>query len=124
MKRISWIFAFLVLTFLGSCEDDENKSGSVIFWFDGETSHILLDDEAISLTYYVDNEIIGSSATSVYLNESPDCDRESLIKVTKSWEGDDDRTYTYKVIGNNDWEYWSGTVEFENDICMVIELEF
>jgi hypothetical protein len=52
----------------GSC----TYEGSAVFWYNETTSSRLINDGAISLIYYVDGEIVGSSASNVYWTGAPD----------------------------------------------------
>jgi hypothetical protein len=93
----------------GSCEYE----ATVQFWYDEATSEALLDDGVSSLTIYVDNEIVGSYAASVYFTGSPDCDQQSVVRSTKNLGGSKTKTSTYKVIDDFGDEHWSGTVTYD-----------
>jgi len=78
----------------GSCE----YQATIQFWYDEATSEALLDADVSSLTIYVDNEIIGSYAASVYFTSDPDCDEQSVVRSTKNLGKSKTKTSTYKVV--------------------------
>lgn len=102
----------------GSCKYE----GEVVFWYDQSTSTFLQDDQAYTLTYYVDGQVVGSSATSVYWTGAPDCGQNGSVTVTKDLGTDKSKSYSYKVIDQTGWEYWSGTVTFSANTCIKQEL--
>ena len=53
----------------GSCLYD----GAIVIWYDQVTSAGLIADDATALTFYINGEVVGSTATSVYWTASPDC---------------------------------------------------
>jgi len=103
----------------GSCE----YQGRVVFWFNEATANSLLANGATSLTYYVDGEIVGSSATSVYWTGAPDCGQSGSVTVTKKLGSVKNKTFTYSVKDQTGHEYLTGTVEFKANICSQIQLK-
>ena len=79
----------------GSCQFE----GEVLFWYGQTTSQDLVNNGAITLTFYVDNEIVGSTAANVFWTEAPKC-----------------------VQRQDGWEYWSGTVNFNAASCLRFKL--
>ncbi|MGB1248455.1 MAG: hypothetical protein ACPG4Z_06185, partial [Chitinophagales bacterium] len=112
-----------ITMFLTSCSKDEDTSGSVLFWYGESTSDFLINDDAQTLTYYVDDEIVGSSATSVFWTGAPDCGQNGSITVTKNLGGDASKVYSYSVIDQTGFEYYSGTVAFTDGDCIAYELD-
>lgn len=102
----------------GSCRYE----GSAVFWYDKTTSSRLLNDGAIALIYYVDGDIVGSSASSVYWTGAPDCGQGGLISVTKDLENVKTQTYSYSVVDQTGWEFWGGTIKIYANTCFVYEL--
>lgn len=103
----------------GTCEYE----GEIVFWYDQATSQFLLNDGATSLTFYVDGQVVGSSACNVYWTGSPSCGANGSITVTKKLGPVKVRSYTYKVVDNTGWEYWSGTVDFDATKCTKYQLQ-
>lgn len=103
----------------GSCE----YQATIQFWYDKATSEALLDEDVSSLTIYVDNEIIGSYAASVYFTSDPDCDEQSVVRSTKNLGKSKTKTSTYKVVDDYGVELWSGTVTYDaSKSCTSIQL--
>jgi hypothetical protein len=103
----------------GSCE----YQATIQFWYDEATSEALLDEDVSSLIIYVDNEIIGSYAASVYFTSDPDCDEQSVVRSTKNLGKSKTKTSTYKVVDDYGVELWSGTVTYDaSKSCTSIQL--
>jgi len=111
----------------GAEEDDgccDGYCGGVVFWFNKATSDSLLEDGATSLTYYVDDTIVGSSATSVYWTGAPDCGQEGSVTVIKKLGSVKSKSFTYSIKDQRGHEYWKGTVEFKANTCSAEQLTF
>ena len=146
MKKIKQIVLAILIgtTLITSCQkegctdrDAENFSSeaksddgtctyesSFVFYYDGTTAQNLIDDGATNLTFYLDGNIIGSSSASVYWTNEPDCGSNGSITVTKPLGGVKNKTYSYRVIDQTGWEYWSGNLNFEANTCTSLELYF
>lgn len=96
--------------------------GSVVFWFDEEASIGLIDDGAISLTYWLDGELVGSSATSVFWTDAPACGQNASITATKNIGTRKTGNYQFEIIDQDDWTYWEGTVTIEANVCLQLQL--
>ncbi len=103
-----------------SCE----YQGQVIFWYDQNTSNFLIDDDAFSLTYYVDGQIAGSSSTIVYWNGtlSPGCGTQGLVTVTKNLGNVKSLSYNYQIKDQTGWVYWEGVINFVANQCNSLHL--
>jgi hypothetical protein len=102
----------------GSCQYE----GKEVFWYSQATSDALLADGATALTYYVDGQVVGSSAASVYWTGAPDCDQSGSISVKKSLGSDKTKTYTYSVKDQTGFEYWSGVTNYTANTCVATQL--
>src|SRR5690606_8054066 len=102
----------------GTCKYE----GNVVFWYGENTSKFLQKDDAITLTYYVDGQVVGSTATTVFWTESPDCSQNGSITVTKDLGSEKNKSYTFSIKDQTGWEYWSGTVNFAANTCETREL--
>jgi len=102
----------------GSCQYEGNS----VLWYNETTSNYLQDDGAITLTYYVDGVVVGSSATSVYWTGSPDCGQNGSITITKDLGDVKSKSYTYSVIDQTGYEYWAGSLNFMANTCEATEL--
>lgn len=102
----------------GTC----SYEGRVVFWFGQSASLGLQNDGATTLTYYVDGQVVGSSATSVYWTGSPDCGQNGSITITKDLGSVKNKSYTYSVKDQTGFEYWSGVLNFTANTCSAVEL--
>jgi hypothetical protein len=102
----------------GSC----TYEGEVVFWYGEATSIELIDYLSSSLNFYVDGQIVGSTATTQFWNGAPDCGSNASITVTENLGGVTSRALTYEVI--DDWGdvIWEGVVNFEANTCTTFEL--
>ncbi len=102
----------------GNCEYE----GSIVFWYNQSTSAALVNYGAKSLVYYIDGNIIGSSATSVYFNAGPACGATGSVGATGALTGKYE-SVTYSVVDDNGTELWGGDITLVANQCMVWELE-
>lgn len=144
MKKIRfYLLAFLILPFVFSscstegCIDpdavnynpDANKDcdcclyeGRVVFWLNQAASLVLTADGVSSLTYYVDNKLIGSSAASVYYTEAPSCGQEASITATYDLGGLKQKTVSYLIKDEDGTTIYHGEVTFEANKCLQFQL--
>jgi len=104
----------------GSC----TYEGGAVFWYDETTANGLVNDGATSLTYYVDDKIIGSSDVDIYWTVAPECEQDSTVGVVKNWGNAKTRTYSFSAVDQTGFEYWGGTVNFEANTCITIKLNW
>lgn len=99
----------------GSCYYE----GAATFWYDQETSTNLMNDGAQSLTFYINDNVIGSTATNVYWTSIPDCGHSQSITFSGK-----SGTYSFKVIDQTNWVYWEANIIVPENDCLQEELEF
>ncbi|MFT5253171.1 MAG: hypothetical protein ACI87N_002200 [Flavobacteriales bacterium] len=112
-------------SFSASAEEDDGSctyEGRSVFWYGQVASEGLLADEATNLTFYVDNQVVGSTAASVYWTASPDCGDNASITVTKDLGGVKTQSYSFSVKDQTGFQYWSGTLNFNANTCTETEL--
>lgn len=102
----------------GSCEFE----GYVVFWYDQTASTGLAADGATSLTFFLDDQVVGSSATSVYWTASPSCFANGSITVTEDLGNVKTLTYTLSVVDQTGFEYWNAEVNVETNTCHQFQL--
>ena len=103
----------------GSC----TYSASVSFWYNGNTSTNLQLDDISSLTFYVDNQVIGSYASSVFYPSAPACGQSSVVSKTLDLGKSKTKTATYMVKDDIGDEIWSGSITFDASVeCTKYEL--
>ena len=113
------------LNYSSSADTDNGTcsfEGDVVIWFGESTSNFLVGDDAQVLTYYVDGQVVGSESTSIYWTGAPDCGQNSSITVTKSLGNAKNMSYTYSVIDQTGFEYYSGVLNFTANTCLALEL--
>ena len=102
----------------GTCQYE----GETVFWYGQTASDGLIADGATNLTFYVDGQVVGSTATSVYWTAAPNCGDNASITVTKDLGGVKTQSYSYSVKDQTGFEYWSGTLNFNANTCFATEL--
>lgn len=100
-----------------SC-DYETK---VKFWFDQSTSDFLYNEGSDLLYYYVNDELIGSNATTVYYDSSPSCDQGGVMTfVTNS--KDVNQTHNVRIQDEFDDIIWQFNVSCGRGECIMYQL--
>ncbi len=104
----------------GTCE----YQGKIIFFYKEDVAHMLLDNNIHALTYYVDDELVGSSSASTYWNgnSNPDCGQEGLITTTRQLGKVKSKTVTFAVKDENGNNVWHGETEVEANGCKKLKL--
>lgn len=101
-----------------SCTYSSNR----VMWYGEDAANFLVNDGATSLTFYVDGEIVGSSAADVFFTSAPDCGTNGSITVTADLGNVKSLSYSYEVIDQTGWTYWSGILNFTAGNCAALEL--
>jgi hypothetical protein len=145
MKKIIYasLASVLMLTTLNACKkegctdsfatnydekaDSDNGTctytGTVQFWYGKSASDWLDTVEVTSLAYYVDNQLIGSSAANVYFTGDPSCTQANVVRKTMDLGLAKTKTVPYKVVDQNSDVIWSGNVTFDGTkSCLSIQL--
>ncbi len=124
MKKTSFFLsalgAILLLTSLSSCK--KNTSGKVTFWYGQGVSLVAGASSTTSFTFYLNNEVVGSSAADVYSVSEPDCGDGGAVSKSIDLEGDDSATITYKVVDEDGYTWWEGSVKIEDGGCLSQQL--
>jgi hypothetical protein len=120
MKKVSLFFvalgAILMLTTMSSCNKD--TSGKVTFWY-GQSIPLLANSTGTtSFTFYLNNEVIGSSAADVYSVSEPSCGSGGAVSKVVDLGGDDSATMTYKVVDQSGNTWWEGSVKIQDGGCL------
>jgi len=102
----------------GSCRFE----GAVVFWFDQAASNGLIADGATALTFYLNTEIVGSSATSVYWTSAPNCGQNGSITATEDLGKVKTHAYTLSVKDQTGFEYWNTVVNVDANTCLQFHL--
>jgi hypothetical protein len=99
-----------------------NYEGDLVFWYNEATSEFLQDNLIISLTYYVNDVVVGSSASNVFFTGVPECGQNGAITVTKDLGIAKNKSYDYKIVSDSDETVWEGTQNFTANTCTSLEL--
>lgn len=113
------------INFNGDAKKDDGTcqyEGRAVLWYGQATSIGLQNDDATALTFFVDGQVVGSSATSAYWTSGPECGQNGSITVTKNLGGVKSMSYTYSVKDQTGFQYWSGILNFTANSCEAVEL--
>jgi hypothetical protein len=130
MKKFIYITSlvlFSAITFFAtSCskEEDKDKEGSIVFWYSEATATGLQTDGATTLTYYVDGQVVGSGATTVFWTGAPDCGQNGSVTVTKNLGNASNLSFTYSIQDQTGFEYFTGVANFTENTCTTIEMTY
>jgi hypothetical protein len=102
----------------GSCRYE----GSNVLWYNEAAATGLVNDGAVSLTFYVNGETVGSTAATQFWTGAPDCGSSSSVTVTKDLGTSTGASYTYSVVDQSGFVYWTGILNFSANTCAVLEL--
>ena len=97
----------------GSCQ----YKGSIVFYYDKSTADSMYEWGITSLTFYVDNELVGSSAATVYAVYPPNCGDNGSVTYDKDLGSLDHKISTYQVLDQDGYEVFSGLIEFNGNVC-------
>ena len=93
-----------------------------VFWYNESTASALVSTGAVTLTFYVDGQIVGSTAANVFWNLPPECLDGGSVTVTKELGSVTTQSYSYSVKDQTEWEYWAGNLNWNANTCEAIEL--
>lgn len=102
----------------GSCQFE----GAVVIWYNQAASDSLAADGAASLIFYLNGQIIGSTATSVYWTGAPACGQNGSITVTEDLGNVKTQAYTLSVKDQTGFEYWNAVLNVNANTCLAMEL--
>ncbi len=102
----------------GSC----TYKGSVLFWYDQAMATTLSNASVTSLKFYVNDQLIGSSAATVYFTGEPSCGSGSA-SITDRVLLDRTEAIEYMVRDQSDNLLWFGIVEMKAKSCIKKKLE-
>jgi hypothetical protein len=95
---------------------------SVVFWYGKDVANSAKLSGITSFRFYVDNELIGSTASDVYWTGAPDCGQNGSMTATKDLGGSKSKAFEYSVRDQLNVERWKGVINFEAGVCLTQEL--
>jgi len=107
-------------TYNSAAQEDDGSclyEGQIVFWYSQTASAGLVADGATALTFYLNSQIIGSSAASVYWTAAPSCGDNGSITVTEDLGKAKTHSYTLSVQDQTGHEYWGGPVNVDANTC-------
>ncbi|HEX2919702.1 MAG TPA: hypothetical protein VHO50_00915 [Bacteroidales bacterium] len=102
----------------GSCRYE----GYAVIWYERDTSEGLIADGATALKFYLDDQLIGSSAAGTFWADQPDCGDNGSVSVTKDLGKEKKKKFTLSVRDQVNFEYWNTPIDMEGNTCLSIEL--
>jgi hypothetical protein len=112
-------------TYMASAQEDDGSclyEGEVVFWYDQAASTGLVADGAIALTFYLNTQVIGSQAATVFWPAAPDCGQNGSITVTEDLGKVKTHAFLLSVKDQTGHEYWSSTVNVDANSCLQFQL--
>ncbi|MGB2458665.1 MAG: hypothetical protein ACPIA4_06475, partial [Flavobacteriales bacterium] len=61
---------------------------------------------------------------NVYWTGAPDCGQDASVTVTKDLGNVKTQSYSYSVVDQTGFEYWTETINFNANTCTSLELEW
>lgn len=107
-------------------EDDGSclYEGAVVIWYDQAASEGLIADGATALTFYINGEVVGSSATSVYWTIAPNCGDNASITVIEELGKVKTHAYSFSAKDQTGLEYWNTILNFDANTCTQFQLDW
>lgn len=104
----------------GTC----SYEGYIVIWYNQAAASGLIADGATSLTYYLNGQVIGSSASNVYWTGAPTCGQNGSVTATRDLGNVKTQAYTLSVRDQTNFEYWNAVVNINANTCLVFELSW
>lgn len=148
MKRLAFLFSLIIISSalaMDSCKDNRVKGctdpdsytfdplaerdngsclykGEAVIWYDQKASAGLTADGATALTFYLNGDVIGSSAATVFWPSAPDCGDNGSITVTQDLGKNKRGSFSLSVKDQDGYEYWKTSVDIQANTCLALKL--
>jgi hypothetical protein len=112
-------------TYSAAAQEDNGSclyEGEVVIWYDQAASTGLMGVGATALTYYLNGEVVGSSASSVYWTVSSDCGANGSITATEDLGKVKTHAYTLSVKDQTGIEQWNTVINIDANTCLQFQL--
>ena len=98
-------------------------TASVQFWYNKSTSDALVALGVTNLKYYIDNQLIGSTAADVFFTGDPSCTQSNVIRKSVDLGTSVTKSFTYKIVDDAGDVLWEGTDKYDGTkSCYSIQL--
>ena len=99
--------------------------GRAVFWFKSYTAVYLAGDGVSSMSYYMNGEKFGSSASNLNRETPPKCGQDSSVTVTRSLGESISKDFEFQVKDDRTGHvYWDGTLNMTANSCQSKELKW
>ncbi len=119
------VLCLSLVFFIISCKKEKpvpETQGTVVFHHSQTTATDLVDQGAITLSYYVDSELAGSMAADKYSTPAPECGQDGTFTFNKNLNGAKEKTFIYSVQDQTGYEFFSGTGTLTDGACARVVL--
>ncbi len=102
-----------------TAEEDDGSclyESKVIFWQNQANAASWSAAGVTALTFYVDNQLIGSCAASVYNTSSPSCSSGGAASVVKSLGSSKSKSFSYSIKDQTGYVWYTGSVDFDGSV--------
>jgi hypothetical protein len=112
------------LNFSSRAKEDDGScvyEASAVFWHNQTASDSLQSNEVSTVTYYVDDAAVGSTATTVYWTSAPSCGENGSISITKRLGRAKTKNFDYRVEDQNGSILEEGQLTMTANTCEAVQ---
>ncbi len=124
-KPVKGCMDAMAKNFNANAEEDDGScifTADLVFWYNFPTSNFLEVFGHTELHYYLDEKIIGEGGIKEPFIHAPDCFADSTISTSVDLANVKSKSFSYRVLNQNDDEVWSGNVTLQADSCTQVRL--
>ena len=102
-----------------TAEEDDGSclyESKIIFWQNQANAASWSGAGVTALTFYVDNQLIGSCAASVYNASAPSCSSSGAASVVKSLGSSKSKSFSYSIKDQTGYVWYNGSVDFDGSV--------
>ena len=145
MKKIAYLISVLLFFILNACEIDNSGctdpdainfdgsaevesdnckyEGRVTLWYAEESTDLFSEYNIHSIRFYVNNELIDSTSSTLFFTSAPLCEAELAVSTTQDLDQLKEKDFTIKVVDEEEDIVWEYSIEFIANACKVFELK-
>jgi hypothetical protein len=109
-----------------SAEEDDGSctyESKVIFWQNQTNAGSWSAEGVTALKFYVDGQLIGSTASNVYNSSSPSCGGSGQASTTINMGKSATKSVSYTIKDEDDFEWYSGNINLDGSKCFVQQFD-